>query len=120
MNAIRNYNDKNIGCILLKLQLGSIHSKADVYEADVISASLSALFFLMAASFHVMIDLNCIIGKRDRNDNEDNLNFTNIYPCFGFADIAHNVDMHISKNSIFQRIIEAVVRDPHPLLCEPL
>jgi len=40
------------------------------------------------------------------------MNFTKIYPCFGFADITHNVDMSRSKNSSFQHIFLAVVRDP--------
>jgi len=45
MNAIRNYNDKNIGCALLEFQLASIHSRKDVYEADVISATLGSAYF---------------------------------------------------------------------------
>jgi len=42
MKVIRNCNDKNTGCALLKFQLISIHSRADAYEADVISASVGS------------------------------------------------------------------------------
>jgi len=42
MNAIWNYNDKNIGCALLEFQLASTHSLTDFYEADVSSESLDS------------------------------------------------------------------------------
>jgi len=68
---------------------------------------------------------NCIVEKPDRNDNEDNVNFTNMYPCFAFADIAHNVDMRSFKNLNFQEAIVAAVHDhtptpPRPTSWEPL
>jgi len=43
------------------------------------------------------------------------VNFTNIFPCFSFADVTQNVDMRFSKNSRLQHNIEAAVRDPRPL-----
>jgi len=46
-NVTRNCNVKNIDCVLLKLQLISIHSWTDVYKAaGVISASMGSTYFL--------------------------------------------------------------------------
>jgi len=72
------------------------------------------LLFLVAAYFCVKVDRNSIVEKPDRHYNEDNVNFTNMHPCFGCADVTHNVDVRSSKNSNFQQTIEAVVRDPTP------
>jgi len=45
MNVLQNCNDKNIGCVVLQFQLISIHSRTDVYEANLISASMGSTCF---------------------------------------------------------------------------
>jgi len=51
MNVIRNSNDNNIGCTLFEVQLASIHSRRDVYEAAVISASMRSNYFASGGVF---------------------------------------------------------------------
>jgi len=58
MSIIGNCNDKNIGCALLEFQLISIHSRTDVYEGDVISASI---LLLLLTYFYDKVDRNCIV-----------------------------------------------------------
>jgi len=50
--------------------------------------------------------------KSNRNYNGDNVNLTKICPCFGFDNVAQNVDVRRSKYSILQQTTEAAVRDP--------
>jgi len=51
MEVIRDCNNKNIGCTLLEFQLKSIYSGADVYEADLISASVGCADFSSGGVF---------------------------------------------------------------------
>jgi len=45
--------------------------------------------------------------------NGDNVNFTKICPCFGYAELTQNVERGSSKNSRLQQTIEAkVIRRP--------
>ena len=41
-----------------------------------------------------------------------NENFTKICPCFGFANVAQNVDIQSSNNSRLRKTIDAAVRYP--------
>jgi len=57
--------------------------------------------------------------KSNRNYNGDNVNLTKICPCFGFDNVAQNVDIRRSKYSRLQQTTETAVRDPQPLLGHP-
>ena len=48
------------------------------------------------------------------------MNFTQIGPCFGFADVTQNADMSSSENLKPQKNIEAAVHDPTKFLRDPL
>jgi len=50
--------------------------------------------------------------KSNRNYNSDNVNLTKICPCFGFGNVAQNVDIRRSKYSRLQQTTEAAVCDP--------
>jgi len=59
--------------------------------------------------------------KSNRNYNGDNMNLTKICPCFGFDNVAQNVDIRRSKYSRLQQTTEAAVHDstatpPQPTL----
>jgi len=58
--------------------------------------------------------------KSNRNYNGDNVNLTKISSCFGFDNVAQNVDIRRSKYSILKQTTEAAVRDPTATPRRPL
>jgi len=73
----------------------------------------------MVAHFYAK-SIETVERKPDRNDNRSNVNFTKACLCFCFGEIMRNVVVRSSKNSSLKQNIEAVIRDPKPLLRDPL
>jgi len=50
--------------------------------------------------------------KSNRNYNDDKVSLTKICPCFGFGNVAQNVDIRRSKYSRLQQTTQTAVRSP--------